>query len=309
MKKSVKRRLEKKIAEVERLVRNILENETHLTKSDGGCYEGEIYIDYRDEIEDSSIGKIFKNDNPRDAFYNIMDEILCEADIYEKDAIMGIILKHLPDGMYESYYQYISDFVSDHVFYTVPEDHYLGKQVEVDILLDAGDANYDYSLNAVYPCYCGSYDEDIPDEAGIVWLAESQGYSKEQLKAALYKSECGDSRFLKSLRNEVLNTSTSLNAVTFFANMTLGECLTLNETVAVGENVLIPAGTPCGLYDPWNGAGSILEIELEKDIVLPAKNIDSILPDGIRGYSVSEIYGMCLSFWRVSKKISSAAAA
>ncbi|MDD2269238.1 MAG: hypothetical protein PHY15_06780 [Eubacteriales bacterium] len=308
MKKSVKRRLEKKTAEVERLVRKILENETSLTKVDNGYYEGEIYVDYRDELEDSTIRKIFKNDNPREAFDNIMDEILFEADIYEDEEIMSVILKHLPDGMYETYYQFILDFVSTYVSYAVPEDHYLAKQVEIDILLDAGDANYDYSLNAVYPCYCGSYDEDILDEAGIVWLAESQGYSKEQLKAALYESECGDSRFLKSLRNEVLNTTTSLNAVTFFANMTLGECLTLNEKVAAGENVLIPAGTPCGLYDPWNGAGSILEIELEKDIVLPAKNIDSILPDGTRGYSVSEIYGMCLSFWRVSKKISAAAA-
>jgi hypothetical protein len=85
-----------------------------------------------------------------------------------------------------------------------------------------------------------------------------------------------------------------MNALTFFTKMTLKEFIDYQEnptdlTISIEKN--------CGLYDPWNGAGSVLEIELEKPVKIPKKYIEMHI-DGCRGYGVDEIYGMCSSFWK-----------
>jgi len=106
-----------------------------------------------------------------------------------------------------------------------------------------------------------------------------------------------------------------MNSLTFFVKLTLEEALDLHEllnntspnehgreqlhdeTTSLPCEIILDKGTSCGLYDPWNGAGSALDIVLEKDVVLPIKYIDSTMPDGCRGYSVENIYGMLRSFW------------
>ena len=62
--------------------------------------------------------------------------------------------------------------------------------------------------------------------------------------------------------------------------------------------IIISKRAETGLYDPWNGGGSLLEIQLEKDVELPIKFIRSALPDGADGYSISSAYGLCGSAWR-----------
>ena len=65
--------------------------------------------------------------------------------------------------------------------------------------------------------------------------------------------------------------------------------------------------TTMGLYSFWSGGGSLLEVELEKDIVIPKDKVALLLPDeawdchqhrGTRyGYSIGECYGMCENAW------------
>lgn len=61
--------------------------------------------------------------------------------------------------------------------------------------------------------------------------------------------------------------------------------------------------TTCGLYDSWNGGGSVLEIELDKDVKLPIKYAE-ICVEGcrMRGYDVNEVYGLIDSCWKHSLK-------
>ena len=82
----------------------------------------------------------------------------------------------------------------------------------------------------------------------------------------------------------------------FNAEAELNDSYTFSERKGRGYMTLKKT-TKCGLYDPWMGAGSLLELELEKDVKLHFKCVDSILPDGGRGYSISDIYGMCESAW------------
>ena len=61
--------------------------------------------------------------------------------------------------------------------------------------------------------------------------------------------------------------------------------------------LLLSKNTTCGLYDSWNGSGSILEIKLEKDVHLPFRCIASADHDGCHGYGIREIYGCGSDLW------------
>lgn len=63
----------------------------------------------------------------------------------------------------------------------------------------------------------------------------------------------------------------------------------------------------CGLYNPWSGGGSVMEVQLDKDVRLPVMFAE-ICVEGCksRGYDVGEVYGLCKDCWKESvKKIQS----
>lgn len=176
--------------------------------------------------------------------------------------------------------------------------------------MDTGDGNYDFVCNDIFPHYNARFGDVIQEEASVLWLARQQGYKKRQLNRAMRHCDYSGSELLKSLRAEVHNCSSHMNALTFFVKMTVEQLFDLNEAMKdKGENgtvrkrkVTLDKSAVCGLYDNWSGAGSILEIELEKDVVLPMKYIGTALPDGGRGYSVASIYGVCSSMWTPTLK-------
>ena len=103
-----------------------------------------------------------------------------------------------------------------------------------------------------------------------------------------------------------------MNALVFLVKMTLEEYFTLhdginkererNESYNLSERtgrgyLLLSKNTTCGLYDSWNGSGSILEIKLEKDVRLPFRCIASADHDGCHGYGIREIYGCGSDLW------------
>jgi len=56
-----------------------------------------------------------------------------------------------------------------------------------------------------------------------------------------------------------------------------------------------------GIYNSWNGSGSLLEIELEKPLTLSSKDIFKIQIEGSRycyEYTVDQTYGLIGSCWK-----------
>ena len=184
----------------------------------------------------------------------------------------------------------------------------------MDIMVDTGDGNFDYTLNAAYPCWYGDYKDPIDPRAGIAWLAKTQGYTRGRLRRALRQGDMADPKgFLESMQVELANLPSAMSTVTFLVDLTLEQLIGLNRLIRLqdrdGRNydsrknpycgyVVIDKDTMTGLYDPWQGGGSVFEIQLEKDVRLPVKFIRSALPDGGDGYSVEEVYGMCGSAWK-----------
>lgn len=261
----------------------------------------EIYADYNDTIQKESVIRWCEAANPGDAFYEELFEWyndFCGFDCPEE--ILRVIKPHWDTEKYELDEESVMEWLHEHICYQLPVDHYLDQTVCVDLIVDTGDGNYDFVLNDIFPHYDGVYGEVISEKASVLWLARQQGYKKRELNKALYHRETNGSAFMESLHTELANCSTHMNCLTFFVKMKVRELLRLNEALH-GERkgkLTISKEVPCGLYDPWNGAGSVLDIQLEKDVLLPLKFIDSALPDGGRGYSVASAYGICESLWK-----------
>ncbi|MBQ4071097.1 MAG: hypothetical protein IJD51_01610 [Clostridia bacterium] len=309
---------------IKQIVRETIENKMCAwQKKPDGYYHEEIYADYRDEKEDSTLKEIMKSEDPEQTFYEKMFEWYQDAE-WEIEhnllkAVVASIETAAPTETYDE--DEIKDEIRELVSIDYPYEHFLKQEFCVNIFVDTGDGNYDYVLNCVYPHYNGRCGETIDDKASILWLARQQGYTKTDLNKALRKGDIKDPHgFLESMRQEVINHGSHMAILTFLARMTLEEIFELNELLKLqdrnghfydAENrpycgyILIDKKAECGLYDPWGGGGSILELQLEKDVRLPIRFIRSATVDGGDGCSIRNVYGTDSSIYRedVVKKI------
>ena len=309
---------------IKQIVRETIENKMCAwQKKPDGYYHEEIYVDYRDEMEDSTLKEIMASEDPEQTFYEKMFEWYQDAEWeIERDLLKAVVASIETAAPTETYDEdEIKDEIRELVSIDYPYEHFLKQEFCVNIFVDTGDGNYDYVLNCVYPHYNGRCGETIDDKASILWLARQQGYTKTDLNKALRKGDIKDPHgFLESMRQEVINHGSHMAILTFLARMTLEEIFELNELLKLQDRnghfydaekrpycgyILIDKKAECGLYDPWGGGGSILELPLEKDVRLPIRFIRSATVDGGDGRSIRNVYGTDSSIYRedVVKKI------
>ena len=85
--------------------------------------------------------------------------------------------------------------------------------------------------------------------------------------------------------------------------MTLGQAIELKERMEENPNgsIVLDKSVECGLFDPWQGGGSVLAIACEKDVEIPFENIWKFYIDESRGNrydSIHNVYGVDNSLWR-----------
>lgn len=303
------------------VIADALDKKLGYYREEDGTFTCEIYADYRDEMDSKTAIQILQSPDPLETFWEQLDEWYSDYEWQLRSELEKELTRELttaewafPEGFTDEAADLLPDLLLGMVQYQLPEEHYLKQTFYVDIMLDTGDGNYDYTLNSVYPCWYGDYDARIDDKAGIVWLAKTQGYTNGQLRRALRLGDMTNPRgFLQSMRVELANLASAMSTVTFLVEMTLADLMELNRLVRLQDRnghyydsrknpycgyIIIDKDTETGLYDPWHGGGSCFEIELEKDVRLPIKYIRSALPDGGDGYSVGKVYGMCGSAWQ-----------
>ena len=310
--------------ELERDVKKILEDDVlGVWKDEHGELYLDVYADYRDVMDDKTAIEILESKDPMMDLEDTLYDWYAESVAYDEDQMVSEVMKLLDEEKYPDLDEDdLAWRIRDMVYFKYPVDHYLDQEFYVDILIDTGDGNYDYTLNSVYPCWYGREEDRIDSKAGIVWLAKTQGYNKTQLWKALKDGDMAAPKgFLESMRVELANLPSHMSTVTFLVKMTLRDLIALNEALHWREPdgkrvydpkeypycgyIVLGKDTETGLYDPWAGGGSVFEIQLEKDVRLPIKYIRSALPDARHGmmcYSVEEVYGMCGSAWRDTLK-------
>ena len=297
--------------DIKELVKDYLEEHHAWEKKEDGNYHFEIYVDYRDEIDDSTAQEILENDYPRDTLverlwdwyreqeYDIIDnlvndfeekvdpELLRQADIIEDG--------NIDDDM-------ISDIFQDTVYIDYPEDWALKQKFCFNIIVSNGDDNYDFWLNEHIIDDDGNADKDA-EKSGLVWLAKQQGYTLEELVEILKDGDVAEPKtFLETVLQEVAN-GYGCEALTFCVKMTLGQAIALKEKMKSNPNgsIVLDKRVECGLFDPWEGGGSVLEIACEKDVEIPFENIWKFYIDESRSNrydSIHNVYGTDSSLWR-----------
>ncbi len=297
----------------------IMEEEPGWMKMADG-WRTDLYADYRDELSYNDMYEIFTSEDPRDRFFEIMEEIYGISDYEERDRISSRVRKKLgerggafavdEDGFFineetENLYQ---DLFDSGIFCcNLPYEHYYRQTVRLNIMIDTGDGNREYVENAVYPHWDGVQGEEISDNASIVWLAQTQGFCKEELQVALdgYRDSLDKKGFLETLGQELINMPSHIAVLTFLVETTLEQALDIADCMRPdylekdSPSIRIGRNTMTGLYDPWDGGGSLLDISLEKDVEIPLSIIRSAKPDGCDGiYSIEDVYGMSASAWK-----------
>ena len=281
-------------------INNIIREKTYCDEEipGSGSFTYQLYADYRDELDDANIKQIFNSCDPKEEFLDLLMQGYDDAMWEDECEIVSTIMANLEETDVELDEDEIRQYVQENVCIELPEDHYLSQQVNINIYLDTGDANYDFTLNTFGQCYYGDPEEPIDDKASLVWLAKTQGYTKEDLYNAVYSEDKIESKFLSSVRRECANIVSSINALVFCVRMSLEDALTLNSVFEKPHSIILNTGVTCGLYDSWSGGGSTMEIELEKPISIPLDIIHTALPDGCNEhYSIKNCYGVCDSFW------------
>ena len=284
----------------------------------------EMYADYRDKLGEADVNEILASENPEHEFEEVMDDFFCEERWEYEDRLIEKIWQTLnakltEQDLSELQEDDIKDYMNEYIIFDVPRDHFLNQKYNVNIMLDTGDGNFDYVLNSVYPCWYGREEDYHNSKASIVWLAKQQGYGKRAFRKAMNEGDISNpTGFLESMRQELANLPSHMSTVTFLVKMSLKDLMELNALIRLQDRnghyydatqspycgyIVLDKNTETGLFNPWQGGGSVFEIELERDVKIPIRFIRSALPDGGDGYSVSEVYGMCASVWRDTVKV------
>ena len=282
-----------------------------------GCYFDEPYVDYNDELTDKDIANILEQEEPEWALEDMLSDCYQDTEWQYRNDIIDKFQKTEEGSKYD--WDEINDEIDDMWYLKIPFEHYRQQEVCIDILVDTGDMNYDYTLNAVYPHYNGREDDEIDDKASLVWLAKTQGYTKEQLQSQLTNGEdkLDVKGFLETVYQEVINCSASCPTLIFPIKMPLEQamkiCKIINKRDKNGYkyepeeredcgSIVIDKNVDCALYDYWAGGGGCWGIELEKDVELPIKLIHKAVPDGSLDYSMKECYGVTSECWKKAFK-------
>ena len=279
------------------------------------CYYDEPYRGYDDVIDDKTIGDILDSKDPMSTLEEKCYDWWEDAAWQREMELVNEFTKTLTRQSWDD--EKIREELESMWYFKYPIDEYLEQEVNVDIRIDTGDANYDYVLNAVYPHYNGREGEEIDDRASLVWLAKTQGYSKEQLQHALNTLEDSLERhgFLETVYDELINCCVPLPALIFPVKMTLGKLIELQEIINERDkdggrhwdpeerkdcgSIIVSKDVDCLLYDICNGGGGCWGIQLEKDVEIPIKLIGRVEPDGAQGdYSIEACYGCDSSCWK-----------
>ena len=286
-------------------------------------WEYTFYACYDDAISNRTLHQIFSSDDPDQAFAEQMYEWYDDEEYTVRAHLINVLREELSDlgSLYDLDGNEFADsevenmFVdlvqSDFFTFSLPFDHYLKQRIKINVMIDTGDGNRDYVENCIYPHWDANQGDEISDKASLVWLAGTQGISKDELVSKLnaFVDQREQTGFLNTVGQELINAGSRINILTFLVEMTLQDALAINEAFIFEKGKLdqrfmvLNTRTMTGLFDPWSGSGSLFEIELEKDVKIPLSIIRSVKPDGCDGiYSVSEVYGMCGNAWNPTMK-------
>ena len=189
-----------------------------------------------------------------------------------------------------------------------PYGHYLDQDVKVNIILATpAERNADFcGIHLMADNLNGPYALDSSDlNNGLTWLVKQQGHTLDELKGAVANydkwgfdaAEITHGTFLASVAEEMRNFPNVMGAVTVLANLSLSD---LGKTLCPQDVLTVPKEATIGIFAPWAGGGSGLDIQLERDLDIPSDMRFDVQIEGAQcnEYTVQDVYGLVDEAWK-----------
>lgn len=282
-----------------------------------------VYIDYRESLDNS--GKTIQqciDEKSLEPLDELLTDRLSDAE-YEST---NYHIKEIKEAIFDDnslvhLHPYIEDWLHD----AENKDGIRDKMYDRDKSTPVKDLLDNTNLRARATLYT-NYDSLPPNYD----LGNTYSYS-EYVKDMIDVLYLNPAKVKKAFRQHGINTAgrfpnlayrNGKEAVTYesFADELLNQCcyglltfagiLPLQDLYNNGfqqiKYITIPKGNTCGIFNSWNGGGSIMEMELLRDLKIPvtfkrktkydylALEVDEC---GCNGYSINEVYGLISSFW------------
>lgn len=256
----------------------------------------------------------------------------CESEVIAE--IIDFIKEKAPDNIKRTYAMLLEDgfntmdllnFVG-YEGYNIDWHDYLMNKYDVNLMFATDkEKNFDMCSISDMTQDIGNFNIDnlhdfkeICDNA-LTYLIHSQGYTLNDFYNASYDedSELRQSKFLKSLIEEVYELSYCMNELTIlvsinkdniddFANSLVDD--TKDFVITKDDNNGYDSFT-IGLFNEWQGAGSVFDICLEKDLHIPTTMLRNWQMENVNdrelnnGYTVDTVYGFQEYVWDMCVKI------
>ena len=169
--------------------------------------------------------------------------------------------------------------------------------------------DYDYRINLMFATpYERNCDmsliplfEDVDNNA-LTYLIRQQGYDVHEVFKSLKEDRINDSVFVRSVVDELREQSYCMAELTALVTARGENLLNLLDNIAHENNYIsISKDATIGLFNEWNGSGSMLEIQLEKPAVFPTSMVRNVQIEGAgkenSGYTVDAVYGFVSKAW------------
>ena len=281
-------------------------------EGDPGYFAEELFFGQDDTgFDHKTLNELVKSDCPSEAFSDALYAAFADSQVDAEKSLDEEVIKAMEDEFGEEMddigREAITNYLREVFDFYPPYDHYIKAKVPVMVVLDTGDSGSDFTLND-YVEFGKGEAAPIDERASLVWLANSQGYTKEQLEGALALGDMNAPHgFLETCRVEMANAQASrAKPVVLLVSMSVGQMLALCELKLKAKqggtdlgSITLSKDTEVGLFDFLaTGSGGPLEIELEKDITIPVSIIHSAKPDKSYPYSILDVYAAPESIYR-----------
>lgn len=283
-----------------------------------------IYWDYRDNLSPNELRDVYKNsykEGYRSAYDYLENElydrnfewenyflnsIRYDADKSKDQDLIGELAKIddaelMEDLVYVGYNGLdvnLKDLLKNtsikvNILFATPNE---AKAEMTNICGSFGDSFYWYDL------------ENVDDfDNALTYLIHQQGHTIEEYYKSRKENPDGfptaSVSFIDSVTNEIVNTpSYSMSALSALIELDGEDILTFFDKLHDEKEYLqFSPDTEIGLFNPWQGAGGLLEINLEMPFVVPVSMVFDFQMEGETlkfQYSVDQAYGLVGSVWK-----------
>ena len=189
-----------------------------------------------------------------------------------------------------------------------PYSHYLDQEMRVNILVGTeAERRADFtSIHLARDNLLGPYPLTSSElNNGLTWLVKQQGHTIAELKGALASydkwgfdaAEITHGTFLASVAGELRNFHNVMGTVTVLASLSMSD---LGKVLDRNDVITIPKDATIGIFAPWAGGGSGLDIQLERDLDITSDVRFDVQIEGARNieYTVQDVYGLVDEAWK-----------